>query len=214
MSGLIKSDAGALELVRALDAPPPVPPRSDADLRIQALERELSEIEQALQQSDAQRLQDLALAREAGRAEAVRDFRDGELKRQKTLESAINRAIEQIEARLGQAEKLGLDFALAALEHVVGDPDRRRELVRSAIERQTRGLRRGTLLAVRVSDKDFGDTAALTALAPAEAVSVCVDANLESGACRLALRLGEVDISLPRFMEELRACCRQLAGES
>jgi flagellar biosynthesis/type III secretory pathway protein FliH len=71
------------------------------------------------------------------------------------------------------------------------------------------------VLRVGVSAKDFGDDSALSAIATAlggERVNIVQDPDLASGDCLIDLRLGQIELSIPKHWQLLQDELRRLAS--
>lgn len=195
MSGLIKGTAA--QSVRSFLDPAVIPPAPGRDPRIEALEREIDELRAALA---AQRLAGEQAAR-AARAEGERQGRsaagNSADKQLGLLGKGIESAVARWEARLEDLDGLAPSLARAALAKLLDDGEEHVRFVAGAIARQMRLLRRESLIAIRVSARDFSDGQALAALGQAAgtgSVRLVADADLVSGECRIDLQLGHIDV--------------------
>lgn len=195
MSGLIKG--GTAHSVRAfLDpvAQTPVPVR---DPRIAALERENEELRAALAAQRVESEKAVKAARADGERQGKAAADDSAEKQLGLLGKGVNAAVDHWQARLQDLDGLAPALARAALGKLLDESEDQARLVTQLIARQMRLLRRESLVAIRVSARDFSDEPALAALA-AEAgsgsVRVVADADLASGECRIDLQLGHIDV--------------------
>lgn len=195
MSGLIKG--GAAQSVRSFLEPAVLPAAPVRDPRIEALEREIEELRSALA---AQRLESeraVKAARAEGESQgraAAGDAADKQLAR---LGKGVDSAVAKWEARLGDLDGLAPSLARAALAKLFDGGEDHKRFVAGVIARQLRLLRRDSLIAIRVSARDFKDEQALAALgeeAGTGSVRLVADGDLESGECRIDLQLGHVDV--------------------
>lgn len=195
MSGLIKG--GAADSVRSFLGPAVLPPAPIPDPRIEALEREIEELRAAM---TAQRLES-EQAVKAARAEGERQGRaaagDASDKQLALLGKGVDRAIARWEAGLSDLDGLAPSLARAALGKLFDEGEEQKSFVAGAISRQIRRLRRESLIAIRVSARDFADETALAALgaeAGTGSVRLIADGDLASGECRIDLQLGHIDV--------------------
>lgn len=195
MSGLIKG--GAAHSVRSFLDPAVLPAAPNRDPRIEALEREIEELRAALA---AQRL-DGEQAVKTARAEGERQGRtaagDASDKQLALLGKGVDSAVAQWEARLSDLDGLAPALARAALGKLFEEGEDQKKFVAGAIARQLRLLRRESLIAIRVSARDFADEPSLAALgaeAGTGSVRLVGDGDLKSGECRIDLQLGHIDV--------------------
>ncbi len=218
MSGLIKSGAAGLDArVRPLAFDPAgaaLAPAVDPELaalreRVLDLEARLAEHETAAEAlskaADEAYAEGEAAGREAGRAEA--DDRRGEALA--LLGETAERAAAALDERLEATDRLAALLAATCLDTLFGAPGRRTELVRDLIRRQLDGLRRETIIELRVSAEDFDSPEQAAAAAPGCAVSIADE--LVSGDCTIRLQLGELDVGLGRQWGTLRAALEDMA---
>lgn len=184
---------------------------------IASLQREIETLERKLADTEPRQ-------REAVEAARAQGFREGGLahvrddtKALELLADGIRKAIAQIDAQLDSTQGLVAILCETALETVFSDTQADCERTTRAIHRQVSGLRSETVLSIRVSDQDFVDEAALRNLAKAigrERDLVVHDGELSRGECRIDLRLGHIELSLPRHWAELQALLRRLSSEA
>lgn len=180
-------------------------------LRIAELGRRLEETLTELEDMRAQQAQAqaaIAKARtegyEAGLVEGGRiaDARIAAL--EKTLTQAATEATAALSASLVHLETAAGELASIALERIVGDPSTRQDLVAETIARAVGVLSADTVVEMEVSSRDFPDLARLEAVAPAGCKVRALETH-PSGACRLRLRIGELDLDLDGQTIRLRA---------
>jgi type III secretion protein L len=95
-------------------------------------------------------------------------------------------------------------LAAVALDRIVGHAHGRQALIADTVHRAVSDLFAGSIVAVEVSCEDFADPAPLRAVVPKDCDVHLLD-GLPSGACRLRLRMGEVDLDLQGQADRLRA---------
>lgn len=212
MNQVLKLEAAAS--VRSLDVQPPAKTPTLEERTIAALHADIEDLRQALKDAETRRLSDVEAAHKKGRDEAQAEFKRSEEDALAALKTAAAGALSALEAHFAEADKFGLALALAALEKIVAEPARYQELIVACILQQVKGLRQDTILSILVSNTDFTDEISLANLAAGLGASAIVTASprLSAGECRIELRLGAIDISLPEYWTKLQAQCRRLLG--
>jgi flagellar assembly protein FliH len=217
MSTLLKASlAEARTDIRALAAPSGTP-IIEVDPRLRAMEQEIERLASALDAKDAEHVRELEAARESGRAAAADAFSRDEEAALEALKHAIAQACETWTRELEDMERLAATLAEIALERVFGDAADQAATVERAIAHQIAALRADTMTSIMVSEKDFSSEADLAALAAGigrPQLVVRASAALKRGECRIALRLGELDISVSEYWSALRRMLRTLGAES
>lgn len=207
---VIKSEAVDLS-VRGLTIAPPVPvPSAEVRLiaelkeQVEALRSELSSRDQEIQRLTAS----ATAAFDQGRAEGIEEGRQSA----EDHSAALIRTVADTAARGLGAFKQGLTgledaaggLAALALGRIVGQTADRQGLIIDTVRRAVGDLFAGSVVLVEVSQEDFADPAPLRAVLP-KGCEVHVEEGLASGACRLKLRMGEVDLELQDQVARLRA---------
>lgn len=186
-------------------------PASEIDL----LRAEIARLESVLEDREVAHARALEAAVEEARAEAARAHRRDDAAALGTLTTALGSLSARLDEKLGGVETLALNASELALANVFDPPADMMGLVSRAIRKQVSEVRAELVLAVAVSPADFPDPEALTAVAAsAPGARIQIDDALASGACRLDLRLGRIDLSLPQHWAELRDRLRQLADHA
>jgi flagellar assembly protein FliH len=212
VSGLIKS--GAAHSVRSFLNPPALPPGPTRDPRLESLERENEELRAALAAQRIESEQAVKAARAEGERQGCAAAGDAADKQLGLIGKGVDAAVARWEARLGDLDGLAPALARAALGKLFGDGEDQMRFVAGVIARQMRLLRRESLIAIRVSARDFKDEAALTALgaeADTGSVRLVADSDLESGECRIDLQLGHIDVGAATQWAQLAAFLDGLA---
>jgi flagellar assembly protein FliH len=219
MSGLIKGDAA--QSVRSFLEPAGPSPAPFRDPRLEALERENEQLRSALAALRSESEQAVKAARAEGERQGKAAADDVSGKQLGLLGKGLDSALAHWQARLEDLDELAPALAGAALAKLFDGGGEHKRFVAGAIARQMRLLRRESLVAVRVSARDFADEAALAELgseAGTGSVRVVADADLASGECRIDLQLGHVDVGagtqwaqLAPFLDGLAA--REGSGE-
>jgi flagellar biosynthesis/type III secretory pathway protein FliH len=216
MSTVIKSGETDLR-VRGLSAPPAAPALSEDARRILELEARLEAAAargESLQAEVDRLATAVRAARDEGRAEGVAAGRREAEDRSSALIDTLGRAaaegVQAFEGQLAALEDMVGGLAAAALERIVLDPAGRRDLVLETARRAVARTFAEAVVRVEVSRLDFPDEAALRRGLPSGCEAAARD-DLPSGACRLALRMGEADLDLHGQVRRLRAV---LQGEA
>lgn len=203
MTRLVKAPAAA-GLVGPLDLgtrshaglPAPAAPQPDA---LAAARAEIARLERALAAAREAGPKAEAAAREAGRREGHSEAEDDTAQRLAVLEQGVADAAASWAERLSALEPLAALIARAVLLKLVETDAAMEELVTRSVARQMALVRRETVVAIHVSAADFPDDPALARLAAdgrTAGVALCADAELEPGACRMDLQLGEVELGV------------------
>lgn len=213
MTTLLRS-ADKVQPVAWTPGEPAIAAAPQRDPLISALEREVGELRTALEEASVEAARAVEGARSEGRKEAEAAFTLDESKRLALLQEAIEAAATGIAEKISGLDSLALLLCETALENVLVRPADHRDLLSNAIARQLGGLRREMVLAVHVSAKEFNDEDAFLALQgklAAYPVNLHRDGAMSAGECRIELRLGHIDLSLPRYWKELKAKLQEAA---
>jgi flagellar assembly protein FliH len=213
MSGLIKS--GTAHSVRPFLDPAALPPAPAGDPRLEALQREVGELQDALAAQRTASQEAVTAARAEGERQGRAAAGEGIDKRLALLAKGVETAASEWQKRLHVLDELAPALARAALGKLFDDKGDYSPFVTDLIARQLRLLRRESVVAIRVSARDFEDEQALAGLA-AEAgtgsVRIVTDADLETGECRFDLQLGHIDVGAKTQWAELAAFLDELAA--
>lgn len=194
MSGLIKG--AAAQSVRPFLDPPPPPPEPAGDPRLETLEREIDELRAMLTRQIKAKEEAVAAARAEGERQGKAAADAAVDKQVAVLAKAAETAAAAWQKRLSELDGLAAAIVRAALAKLF-DEERHSSFVAGLVARQMRLLRRDSVVAIRVSPRDFGDEQALAALgaeAGTGSVRIVADAGLASGECGIDLQLGHIDI--------------------
>ncbi len=211
MSGLIK---GGAHNVRSFLDPAVLPAAPGRDPRIEALELEIAELRSALSEQRAESEQAVKAARAEGERQGRAAAGDAAEKQLALIGKGVDLAVAGWESRLAELDGLAASLARAALAKLFDDSDGHAGFVAGLIARQMRLLRRDSLVAIRVSARDFTDEAALAALGEAAgsgSVRLVADGDLASGECRIDLQLGHIDVGAGTQWAQVAAFLGQLA---
>jgi len=149
-----------------------------------------------------------------GREAGLREATDGEAQRLARLESGIEQALDTLGRSMDGLERLAPVLAHEALAGILGSSDERLPLVVAAVRHRFAEIEAGTVLQVEVSAADFADDQALEALETAfgpQGPAIHASVALKSGACRIKLRLGTLDIGLDQQWGRLSALLQDMA---
>lgn len=215
MSALIKHGAADAIPVEQLDWPAAARNTARAEPVENPLEAEIAALKQELAAAEAAHKKALIAAREKGRADAEAAFVRDEEKALALLREGIETTAAATRQKIAALDALALLLCQTALEKVFADAADFSDLITRAIRRQMINLRNGALLRVCVSARDFTDDAALAALRAGlgeRHFEIVRDPDLVSGACRMDLRLGHIDLNVSEHWEALRANLRAFAA--
>ncbi|WP_341208797.1 hypothetical protein [uncultured Sphingomonas sp.] len=176
--------------------------------RVAALEATLAAERLAAARAAAAAREAVAEARRVGRGEAVADDR----RRVTLLAEGIASAQAAWRERLEATDRLAAQLAALVLARMFGACDDWAEPVTRALTEQVAQIGAHAIVAVTVSAADFADEAALAATVGLRTASVTRDAALPAGACRIALRLGQVEIDPARQWAAFEAALHELGG--
>lgn len=173
---------------------------AEARAQVRGLQADLAAMEEGRQA-------EVAEAREAGRRQALDEFRAADQDRTAVLERALLLAREDFQRGLEEAcGPLAARLAIHALERLVRVEDEEGRWLARSIARRLDDLSAETLVALHVAPGDGPDVSPDVSL-PAGAALV-PDATQRPGTARLALRLGEISIDpaegLARILGVLR----------
>jgi flagellar biosynthesis/type III secretory pathway protein FliH len=216
MSVLKGSAAGDVRSLSAVPPPVTVPrqraPEPTVDPRLTALAAELAAVEKAFEAFRKQTIIDIEAARKAGIAEA----KDDDDRRFHRLEGAVVEAVDAWRTRLDGLERLAAVLTKTALGKLFEASADLEDLVGRTITKRVRAIDAGSVVRVRVSTRDFGDDAALHALAvrvglPVNAIVAETDAP--AGFCQLDLSVGHLDLSIADQWSAIEGCLAAIAVE-
>lgn len=181
------------------------PEPAQIDPRLQAMADEITDLKRHMVEQQVAHRQAEALARAEARLEAEAAYQTQDAQHLALLEHSLLAASEELMLQLRTLGDAAPLLCLVALEKVFGPSGSTPELVAQALTRQIEGLRRDALISVEVSAADFPDDDALSLLEKQiSSISISAKADLDAGCCRITLRLGQIEISLPGYWAELR----------
>jgi flagellar biosynthesis/type III secretory pathway protein FliH len=169
---------------------------------------EISRLQAALAALEARHEQLIAAATEQGKRDALAAHKRDEAAHAAKLASAIDASVAAFLAKVEELNRSAAMICENTLATLIGDARNHRELIAAAVSQQLRKLQQDAIIAVRVSSADFPDEAALSAIGTS-GISLrqllVRDQSMESGACKIELRLGTIEISLPAYWKALQA---------
>lgn len=214
MSSLIRaSDALLSAPVRPLALPAlgtagAKPPTETIAASGEHVKDEAQALRSALRQVEETRDQLIAEAREKGRQDALAAFKRDDARLSAQLAEALEACQRGFDRKLEELNRASLLICENALGRILERPSEFAALLASAIRIQLADLQSGTILGLRVSASDFPDTSALQALSAKVGLGqqpVTADNMLAPGECVVDVRLGQIEISLPRYWDALKA---------
>ena len=197
MSGLLKAQASTAVTARLVPAGDPV-----HDEQVMRLRQHIATLEAGIDARDARIAElgdEVKSAYLQGEAAGLAQAQDDVAQRRDRLETAIAAAEAHFADTLAGTERLAALIAREALARLFTQGGDRAQLVLELIRHQMAQLEGMAVLSVAVSSVDFGskdaqDLAAQIGLP--ETTSILIRDDLTSGACTIALRLGEIEIGL------------------
>lgn len=188
--------------------------------RTEALDRQCLELEATVAQlrsdlADAERdaKQREEAAFQKGLAEGAGLASVDEDKRIAALTAGLDRLVEAQAMPIAECEMLALHLSRAALGRLFGDKTLHAELIEASIGSQMARVGRDLVSHVAVSPLDFTEEALARIAGRFAGVEVATDEKLPPGNCTIRLRLGRLDLSLPRQWRNLCDHFEQLALE-
>lgn len=193
------------------------PPGSDRSREADALRSEAEVLSLKLAEAEARQREAVEAARAQGAREASLAHARDDAKALELIAEGIRTAIVRFDSQLAASQGLAALLCQTALEKVFSDPKADCERTTRAIHRQVSGLRRESVLGIRVSAKDFTDERALAALSNSiggSSILIERDPRLGHGECHIDLRLGHLELSLSQHWAELQTLLQRLSLEA
>ena len=181
--------------------PPAAVPRAaepeivSEDPRIADLTARLEDARATLTAFREQAKIEIAAAREKG----AQDARVAEASRIAAIEQGVVDAVDLWRDRLTGLECLAAQLASIALAKLFDDQADLAEMVARTLANQMRAIDAAAAVRVRVSAADFGDAAALDALAERcglPPAAIVAEPDAPAGACEIDLAVGHIDLSI------------------
>lgn len=182
-----------------------------ADMRapdpvIDNLERELTDLRATLASTQKEHEAELDAARLEGRESARAEFVRDDKARLDMLAKSLKAAASALDAKIERTEALALILCETALQNIFEDKTLYGELIARALQTQLNQLRREMVVAARVSQADFPNVSALQDIAASiRPHRIELDETLAAGACEIELKLGHIELSVPRYWADIKA---------
>ena len=130
------------------------------------------------------------------------------------LSKALEGCSTTLSAELDGQIEASLALAQAIVQRVLGDTERLPEHVLKAALRWKDELAAASIIELRVSATDFPDSEALAELQTAfSTFQVVAEMDLDQGACVFDLKLGNLDASIPRQVQNAAAFLEAAAAK-
>jgi flagellar biosynthesis/type III secretory pathway protein FliH len=149
-----------------------------------------------------------------GRADGLLEAQTREESRLDALRRGVEVANEALSHQLQGIEALALLLAQDCFEKVIANPCWRADVVTELIRAQMMQIEESMAVAIEVSSLDFPDQAALDNLCSGlglRSLAVVTDSSLDSGDCKMTLRLGQLDIGLNRQLQAVNELIERTA---
>ncbi|MFC4291068.1 hypothetical protein ACFOWX_01425 [Sphingorhabdus arenilitoris] len=169
------------------------------EAQLAALETQLHEGKEALQQRYDQGFEEGQLAKEE-------EIEEDRTKALAALHSSLENALADFERELSVMHHFAVTVAQTAITKILGDDSHRQQIMKSIIARQFAGLEKQNILKVTLSKIDFPNSTDISDLAAQLSISAdCINTSAEhdAGACFIELNLGTIDASLDRQLHNL-----------
>jgi flagellar biosynthesis/type III secretory pathway protein FliH len=145
----------------------------------------------------------------AGRKAGLKEADDGRAALSAQIAGAAERALEQFSEELASLERLAPLLAVEGIERMLDQSSGRAQFVREIIGRQIGDLQSQAVICVEVARTDFPDDADLPQLAQTHIRAL---EDLKSGACRIRLQLGSLEVGIDQQWSRLREVLTHMAG--
>jgi flagellar biosynthesis/type III secretory pathway protein FliH len=144
---------------------------------------------------------------EHGRAAGLAEAKDLQLERLQLLEEGLAKAQAGLSENLSSLEGLACVLARECLDIMLGRSEDRASVLEAIIGAQVAKVGKAMLLRIDVSSEDFPDESLIDAIGKRmglpDAILTARD-DLDSGACQMVLRLGQMEIGIDRQWGTLR----------
>lgn len=217
MTGVIKFSDAAKASVRSLAtrthdlSEPQAPPVVDPELT--ALREEVSGLRADIERREAEAADlrrdiDRALidGEAAGRKAGQEEANDRQAERLAALQAGVAEATQSFADQISSLERLAALLAHESLGKILGDERHYADLLTRALRVRLDEIEARAVISVEVSRTDFPDPSRLASLSAAVGhpeldIRACEDLN--SGGCRVRLRLGALEIGIGQQWERL-----------
>ncbi|HWA90275.1 MAG TPA: hypothetical protein VG889_09590 [Rhizomicrobium sp.] len=220
MSAVIKSAQG-LGVTRPLGVvavkPPPSPleeERGRLVQRIAALESEIAQRDATITELRAEIPRALEKGLAEGRAIGFSEAQDRQSERLALLGISLGKAQADFKESLGALDRLAALLTRECLDVILGDPKHRAQSVRKIVTGQIAKIEKSSVVAIELSKADFPDDEALAEVARENglaAAAFSANDGMKPGGCRIALKLGTLEVGLDRQWTSLAAVLNNIA---
>lgn len=168
---------------------------------------ELIRLRSMLATADSEYERKIAAAREQGRQSAIAGFQRDEAKALAILAEGVSAAAEGVRSEIAALQSLAITLCQNVLGKLLVDPGKQQAFLSGAIAKQVALVHRDSVLSVRVSNVDFAEPSSLADLSTQlglSANSIQTDPAIAPGSCRMMMRLGQIDLSIPEYLREIQ----------
>ena len=210
LSSASSGNPEASNVASAVDSPSPEPlsPMVALMEKLALCEAEISNHQAELDKAYARGV-------EEGRAAAEDAFEEDRAEGLALLRTALENAHSELQTRLEGVDRIAQCIGEACLTQMIGVEDIFRPMLAQAIGTHVKRLEQETVLSVAVARVDFPDTREVAAVLTGLGLSpdiVEVSDDLDSGQCRIGLRIGQVELDLQRHRDAIAAIFSEPAG--
>lgn len=172
-------------------------PADAHEAELARLQAQVEWLEAALDDAKSAREAAVEAALEQGREEGLRAADELGTERLETLRDQLARTSEKCLQKLTEKDDLAIEIARTAIHKILGEASPCAALAGEIVRNAMAQVVAGTIVAVRVSSKDFAADDELALLArELGAVRIVCDEELPCGGCEIELTLGTVVASL------------------
>lgn len=192
------------------------PPLTAEGKELQRLRVELAELKRLAEETQIENLQHIERIRAETREECSAEFQKDDRVRIEILKAGVSDVRKALETKIVELEKLSLSISEVALEGIFGREHMFLSHLKEMISAQLQDIRRESVIEVLVSPIDFENEHALSDLAAEVGqgdIKIRSDADIQSGAVHIRLRLGHVEISLPNSWKQVQSVLSELSEE-
>ncbi|HEY5723962.1 MAG TPA: hypothetical protein VIT45_16755 [Allosphingosinicella sp.] len=214
MNGLLKGLGGTSAAnVRPLWDVPGLAdnPVSEAQAAMAALRLELDSAlaavaarDEQLERLETEVAESAREAKEQGRALGLEEAETRSAEMLEALRDGVSGALEEMAAGLADLERLAVLIARESLARIVGDPEQHAALIARIIRGRMEKIEGQAVVAVEVSSANFKSEAEVAPLLGRSGIAIRISDDLDSGDCRIRLRLGTLEVGLGRQWEAIR----------
>lgn len=177
------------------------------DLKLEELANEIERLRLQATIAEAEQKKAIKASFEDGKKEGLAQSVKDDAQALSLLKSSLANLDEEMSSQLKQVDLIALAIAQAALRKIFENKSNYSELVGALISSHVAQMRSDMICEVVVSASDFPDPVMLdnlkSDLGIKESIAVRAQNNMETGCCRLDLRLGYIDFSLTDYWDDL-----------